>query len=89
MNGTVIVILVLVAIVELLVIAGMAADKKEQRDELARLRNELRELQRDDGRFVDQLMERGRQEVERLEAYYRRNLSPHERPTDFGGHRER
>jgi hypothetical protein len=40
-------------------------------------------LQQDDGRFVDQLIERGRQEVARLEAYYRRNLPEHRRPEDW------
>jgi ABC-type transport system involved in cytochrome bd biosynthesis fused ATPase/permease subunit len=93
-----VIIVVIVAIVELLIIADMAADRQSLRDELTRerrlsqritaelacARNYLDALQRDDARFVDQLLERGREEIEQLEEYYQRNLPAHQRPTDFG-----
>lgn len=73
--------LVLIAIVELLVILGLANEQQNLRSELRRTKCVLRNLQRDDSRFIDQLLERGRREVERLEEHYRRNLPARERPS--------
>jgi hypothetical protein len=82
--NAVIIVLVLTVIIELLAIVGMASDRQALRDELGQVRSQLRKLRSDDARFVDQLMERGRHEVERLEAYYRRNLSSHQQPIGLG-----
>jgi hypothetical protein len=78
-----IVFLVLVSIVELLVILGLAREKQHLRVKLGHVKSELRNLRRDDGRFVDQLIERGRQEVEKLEAHYRRNLPAQQQPNEY------
>lgn len=85
-----IVVLCVIAAAELLVIFWMVASNQGLDSELQRERRtsrglaaELDALRRDDGRFVDQLVERGRQEIAQLEAYYQQGLPKHQRPDDW------